>query len=589
MTFSSFHLGFDAEFDRSAPATRAKTLERALLSVAVLLVSLVPVGGLAVSWWIVSVIAEVMLWRSTDPELMGRRPGAARALRVAASTVAASAWVFCALLMWFAATPVSTLLAIALLAAIALYIIASCHETPIHMIAAGTPPALGLLSLPLWLPGALPDRILLSLSMVLLVSFGVRSATRSYKAHMRLKQTAELLEEQTQRAQAANRAKSEFLANMSHEIRTPLNGVLAVSDALLLTPLSAQQKAMLDLISSSGRVLQQLLSDILDLARIETARMEIHPAPFDLRRAVYDVVQLHAAIGEAKGLEIILALDDEVDVPVLGDVVRFKQVLTNLISNAIKFTEAGHVRVTASREMTRGAHRFHFSIEDTGVGFDAESAERMFNRFEQIDNSITRRFGGSGLGLAICSELVELMGGEIYCKSEPGRGSTFSFVVPLEPMASTEIQPELGPPLAEAKPSPARRLRVLAADDHPTNRKVVELVLSQAEVDLVLVEDGAMAVEAVSNQSFDVILMDMQMPVMDGLSATRAIRAIEAAGMRARTPIIMLTANALPEHVAEATAAGADSHMAKPLNAAELLNALGALEALSSSEMTDVA
>ncbi|WP_439478473.1 ATP-binding protein [Brevundimonas sp.] len=589
MAFSSFHLGFDAEFDQSAPATRAKTVERVLLSVAVLLVSLAPVGGLAVSWWVVSVIAEVMLWRSTDPEFMGRRPGAARALRVAASAVAASAWVFCALLMWFAGTPVSTLLAIALLAAIALYIIASCHETPIHMIAAGTPPALGLLSLPLWLSGTLTDRILLGLSMALLVSFGASSAIRSYRAHMRLKQTAELLEEQTHKAQAANRAKSEFLANMSHEIRTPLNGVLAVSDALSLTSLSAQQQTMLGLISSSGRVLQQLLSDILDLARIETARMEIHPAPFDLSRAVQDVVQLHAAIGEAKGLEIVLVLDDEIDVQVLGDVVRFKQVLTNLISNAIKFTETGHVRVTGSREMTKGAPRFHFSIEDTGVGFDAESAERMFNRFEQVDSSITRRFGGSGLGLAICSELVALMGGEIFCKSERGRGSTFSFVVPLEPTASTEIQPEPAAPMVAALQGPARRLRVLAADDHPTNRKVVELVLSQADVDLVLVEDGAMAVEAVSNQSFDVILMDMQMPVMDGLTATRAIRAIEAAGTRARTPIIMLTANALPEHVAQATAAGADRHMAKPLNAAELLNALGALEGPGPSGMTEVA
>lgn len=577
MAFSSIHLGFDSDFDQSAPATRAKTVERALLSVAVFLVSLASVGGLAVSWWVISVIAEVMLWRSTDPKFIGRRPGAARALRVAASAVAASAWVFCALLMWFAGTLVSSLLAIALLAAIAIYIITSCHETPIHMIAAGTPPALGLLSLPFLLSDTFSDQILLSLFMALLVSFGASSAIRSYKAHMRLKQTARLLEEQTHRAQAANRAKSEFLANMSHEIRTPLNGVLAVSDALSLTSLSAQQQTMLDLISSSGRVLQQLLSDILDLARLETARMELHAAPFDLGRAVHDVVQLHATIGEAKGLEIILELDEEIDVQVVGDVVRFKQVLTNLVSNAIKFTQAGHVRISGSREMTKGAHRFHFSIEDTGVGFDEASSERMFNRFEQADSSITRRFGGSGLGLAICSELVALMGGEIFCKSESGRGSMFSFVVPLVPTATTEIEPERAVPNAGALQGPARRLRVLAADDHPTNRKVVELVLSQTDVDLVLVEDGAMAVEAVSNQSFDIILMDMQMPVMDGLTATRAIRAIEADRMRARTPIIMLTANTLPEHVAQAMAAGADRHMAKPLDVAELLNALSTL------------
>ena len=583
MAFSRFHLGFDAEFDQSAPATRAKTAERLGLSVAVLLVSYVPVGWIALSWWGVSIFAEIMLWRATDPQFIGRRPGAARALRVAASAVAASAWVFCALLMWVAATPVSALMAIALLAAIALYIIASCHKTPIHMIAAGAPPALGLLSLPLWLPGDLADRTLLGLSMALLVAFGASSAIQSYKAHMRLKRTTALLEEQTHSAEAANRAKTEFIANMSHEIRTPLNGVLAVSDALSRTRLSGQQQAMLGLISSSGRVLQQLLSDILDLSRIDTARMEIHPEPFDLRGAVYEVAQLHRGVGEAKGVEFVLALDDEIDGQVIGDVVRFKQVLTNLISNAIKFTETGQVRVTGAREATIGSPRFRFSVADTGIGFEPEGGRHLFNRFEQADGSITRRFGGSGLGLAICGELVALMGGEISCESEPGRGSTFSFFVPLQLHDGPDATAVAAPQRLE------RRIRVLAADDHPTNRKVLELVLSQVDVDLILVEDGAMALEAVSSQSFDVILMDMQMPVMDGLTATRAIRALEATDARVRTPIIMLTANALPEHVAQAKTAGADRHMAKPLNPAELLNALCELDKLRPSQITEAA
>ena len=562
------HLGFDTEFDRSAPATRAKTVERVGLSVAVLAVAFIAIGPIAISWWGVSILAEAMLWRATTPRYIEKQASQARALRVAASAVASSAWALCALLLWFAGTPVSALMAISLLAAISLYIIASCHETPIHMIAAGTPPALGLLILPVSLPGSIGDRILLISAMGLLVAFGVSSAVRAYRTHMRLQETRRLLEEQTRSAQAANRAKSDFLANMSHEIRTPLNGVLAVSEALSHTPLSARQKGMLELVSSSGQVLQQLLSDILDLARIETAQLKIQRAPFDLHRAVTEVARLHAPVGEARGLTFTVDLEPEVEGYVMGDLVRFKQVLTNLISNAIKFTEAGHVRLTGRREVGTDPVRFRFTVEDTGVGFGEDERQKLFRRFEQADGSITRRFGGSGLGLSICGELITLMEGDIDCDSKPGQGSRFTFALPLEPHSGPiqthePAQIELG-----------RKLRVLVADDHPTNRKVVELVLSQAGVDLVMAEDGAQAVEAVKAERFDAILMDMQMPVMDGLTATRTIRTLERETGRSRTPIFMLTANALPEHVDQARAAGADLHIAKPLKAAELLAAL---------------
>lgn len=581
MATTRFHLGFDDILDRSAPATRTKTVERISMSLGVLAVSFVPLGSIAFSWWGVSVLAEAVLWRATDPGFIRRKAATARALRLAASVLASSAWVFCALLLWFSGSPVASLMAIALLAAISLYVIASCHQTPIHMIAAGAPPAAGLAALPFFLPGALGERALLASSMCLLLAFAVRSTLRAYRTHVRLTETQSLLEEQTRSAQAANRAKSDFLANMSHEIRTPLNGVLAVSEALSRTQLSAAQRDMLALVSSSGMVLQQLLSDLLDMARIETARLEIHPAPFHLRQALMDVIQLHAPAGEAKGLSFVLDFEDAVDGWVLGDLVRFKQVLTNLVSNAVKFTEAGTVTVRARPAPSTGA--FEFSVEDTGVGFTPETRERLFHRFEQADSSITRRFGGSGLGLSICGQLVELMNGDLTCESEPGRGSVFRFTLPLPPCGGA----------AEATAAPparlTRRLRVLAADDHPTNRKVVELVLAQADVDLVMVEDGAQAVEAVGMASFDAILMDMQMPVMDGLTATRAIRRLEDVEGRRRTPIIMLTANALPEHVEQAMAAGADHHIAKPLKTAELLEALGALGDTAPEAASDAA
>lgn len=384
-----------------------------------------------------------------------------------------------------------------------------------------------------------------------------------------LKRYAEALAQARDAAEAANRAKSEFLANMSHEIRTPLNGVIGLTQALARTELAADQREMLDLIQSSGQTLQVLLSDILDLARVESGRLDLADEPFDLARAVHEAAQLYAAPAREKGLQFFIEIDPAAAVWVRGDVVRLKQVLTNLVSNAVKFTARGFVSLTAS--VGRGAGGgpiLRFTVEDTGVGFDNDTKARLFTRFEQADGSITRRFGGTGLGLAICRQLTVLMQGDLDCESEPGGGSAFILTLPLI-AASAPAVPE---PPAETPVDPmARRLQVLVADDHPTNRKVVELILAQARVELVSVEDGAEALAVCRNQAFDLILMDMQMPVMDGLTAVRAIRLHEALTGSPRAAIVMLTANALPEHIAAGLAAGADHHLSKPFDAAELL------------------
>ncbi len=398
-----------------------------------------------------------------------------------------------------------------------------------------------------------------------------------------LKHDARALADARDAAQAANSAKSQFLANMSHEIRTPLNGVIGVAQALANTELSARQKEMLDLIRSSSQTLQVLLSDILDLARVESGRFELNDEAFDLGRAVRESARLYEAQASEKGLQFFVEIDPAVDGWIKGDVVRLRQILTNLVSNAVKFTSTGFVSLTAAPGPARnGAPTLRFSIEDTGMGFDSDTRARLFGRFEQADGGITRKFGGSGLGLSISRQLAEMMGGDLDCESEPGGGSAFLVTVPFLPAeapamkVATEVVNDA---------TDQRRIKVLLADDHPVNRKVVQMILMQADIDLSEVEDGAQAVHAVRASDFDVILMDMQMPVMDGLTATREIRLHEAAMGLPRTPIVMLTANALAEHVAAAEAAGADRHLAKPFDAGELLELVATLPRATAAAM----
>ncbi|MBU3972271.1 MAG: response regulator [Alphaproteobacteria bacterium] len=390
-----------------------------------------------------------------------------------------------------------------------------------------------------------------------------------------LKNDARALAEARDAAQAANSAKSQFLANMSHEIRTPLNGVIGVAQALARTPLTLQQEEMLELIRSSGHTLQVLLGDILDLARVESGRLELASEVLHLGRAVREAAQLYETSANEKGLQFFVEIAPEADGWIVGDVVRIKQILTNLVSNAVKFTGTGFVSLTAGPGPDRdGAPTLRFSIEDTGIGFDSETRERLFSRFEQADGAITRRFGGSGLGLAISRQLAEMMGGDLDCESEPGGGSAFILTIPFRPAEAPAAMTDI---TADRGNDEDAVVRVLLADDHPVNRKVVEMILAQANIDLTSVENGAEALQACRDGEFDIVLMDMQMPVMDGLTATREIRLHEAAMGLTRTPIVMLTANALAEHIAAAEAAGADRHLAKPFDAGELLRLVATL------------
>jgi len=381
-----------------------------------------------------------------------------------------------------------------------------------------------------------------------------------------LRSLEERVAERTAELERANQAKSVFLANMSHELRTPLNGVIAIGDRLAEEQDSSVRRELAALVSSSGRLLEQVLSDILDVSKIEAGEFQLTPEPFDLTRLVRGMAELHAAAAQAKALTFRWSVAPDAAGTYEGDAGRISQILSNLLANAVKFTDAGEVALDV--DQVEGGVRF--VVRDTGVGFDAAVRARLFKRFVQADQSITRQYGGTGLGLSICAALTEKMGGRISADGEPGAGARFEVVLPLTRCEAlpTETEEEAGETVS------LEGLRVLVAEDHPTNRKVVEIVLQPFGVDLTLVSDGEAALAALDEKTFDAVLMDMQMPVMDGLSATRAIRAREAAVGARPMLVIMLTANAMEEHIAAARAAGADLHLAKPLHPVQLVEAL---------------
>jgi signal transduction histidine kinase/ActR/RegA family two-component response regulator len=372
--------------------------------------------------------------------------------------------------------------------------------------------------------------------------------------------------ERTAELERANAEKSRFLANMSHELRTPLNGVIAISETLSARQTTPQSRELAELIVSSGRLLEQVLTDILDFSKIEAGQIGLSSEPFSMLNVVHGIAELHRAAAEAKGLQLAWSVDAGAAGRFVGDQVRLSQVLSNLLSNAVKFTDTGSVKLDVRAQ----GRAIGFTVTDTGIGFDDEVKQRLFRRFEQADDSIRRRFGGTGLGLAISRSLVEMMGGRIEVESEAGLGSIFSFVLPLE--RALDAPPEAPAQAADRVEISGRR--ILVAEDHPTNQKVVQLILQSIGIEPVIVENGALALEALKAERFDVVLMDMQMPELDGLSATIQLRTFERANGLAMTPVIMLTANALDEHVAASHEAGADLHLSKPIRADALIEAI---------------
>ena len=517
-------------------------------------------------------IGDTTLWIATDPRNQVRHRRAFRALRLLATAVSTCAWVTIGVLWWGSPGDHTKAVGVALIGGVLLYMVRGCHRSLAQMLVAGTPPALALLLLP-FTATTLNAVIGLFGSLALLVAYAASSGVNAWRAHRQLQQASEALLAKQREAEAASVAKSVFLANMSHEIRTPLNGVLAMAHILNQSNLPPREKEAASLICASGEMLERLLSDVLNLAKVEAGQLEIETAPFHAGDMTRSIAALFRPRADEKGVRLLVDIDPVVDHTYLGDAVRVRQIVINLVSNAVKFTTVGDVRL-AFAPAPDG--RLRFTVSDTGVGFEPAFKATLFDRFQQADGSITRRFGGTGLGLAICRHLAELMDGELDCDSRPGFGSVFWFDVGLTPADAAAFEPRDD---QADKPDPA--LRLLVADDHPTNLKVVEIILAGVGIHVTCVENGLEAVQASAAARFDVILMDMQMPVMDGLTAVAEIRAAELRTGRQRTPIVMLTANAMPEHVRAGQMAGADGHLTKPLTPSSLFAALKDAAALN--------
>jgi signal transduction histidine kinase/CheY-like chemotaxis protein len=440
-----------------------------------------------------------------------------------------------------------------------------------------------------------------------------RARRRDRGVQARLADAKQQAEIQAQRAEAASKAKSDFLAMMSHEIRTPMNGVLGFANLLLETPLSMEQREFAQSVQRSGDALLTIINDVLDYSKIEAGKMTVEHIDFDLR-SVCDEVRaiLQAAVVE-RGLVMTLAYDVTLPQFVKGDPVRIRQVLLNLVGNAVKFTERGSVRIEVSRQQ---ASRVKISVIDSGIGISAEQLDRLFQRFTQADSSTTRRYGGTGLGLAISKTLAELMGGTIEAKSAPGQGSTFSVILPLVMAQAPPLEvraappaPKVAPaqPAAEPAPSPAEPPqsvaaavpllttvvhepvltppvvpvtaqpaggRLLLVEDNFVNQRVAVYMLSKLGHRVDLAKHGREAIDMLSIANYDLVLMDCQMPEMDGFEATRVIRDLASAVLDHAIPVVAMTANAFPDDRARALASGMNDFLAKPVDRSVLAGML---------------
>ena len=377
-------------------------------------------------------------------------------------------------------------------------------------------------------------------------------------------------------AETANRTKSEFLANMSHEIRTPMNGIIGMTELALGTKTTPEQREYLGMVKSSADSLLSVINDILDFSKIEAGKLDIESVDFSLRNTLGEVTSTLRVRAQQKGLKFACHIPLELPDALIGDPSRLRQIVINLLGNALKFTAKGEVTVRVAMEAeTADQAVFHFSVTDTGIGIPQEKQKLIFEAFTQSDSSTTREYGGTGLGLSISSRLVALMGGNIWVESQPGEGSTFHFKLRfgLQKFPASALLPADRPGPAQAPTRDQRRFKILLAEDNPVNQKVAVRFLQKKGHTVVVAESGKKALDAWRKQTFDIILMDIQMPEMDGFEATARIREHEKSTSK-HIPIIALTAHAMVGDRERCLAAGLDDYVSKPIDADDLFAAI---------------
>lgn len=544
---------------------------------------LATVGALTAGLWFLGTLAAGAVRGVVEKRLSERvtEGGGWGLIFPAVATVTTGAWAVAPLLAWFSNTPFGQPLAMTLLVAGYVLVFSQLRSSPRQAMVISSPYGLAALIIagslwgtPLFWPFLAVVPFTAAGMFVLVTMTMLREERiRAFQAHQ--SHLIEELEAARDKANAASDAKSNFLGVISHELRTPMNGVLGAAQLLSATRLETTQREYLSIIRNSGDNLLSLLNDILDMTKIEAGKMTFEVVDVsveDLHRRVIGPFQAQA---EAKGLTFNATFEGEIPAVVRGDPLRVCQVIHNLLSNAVKFTDRGEIVYTVRGErLSDRRARFDFCVTDSGAGISPEDLERLFQPFTQVDASSTRRFGGTGLGLTISRRMANIMGGDITVTSKLGVGSTFVLTLEAEVVEWTAVE-AAEPIRAEIEDGAA--LQVLVVEDHPVNRMILEAWMGSAGHSCAAAENGQIAVDMAAQQQYDLIVMDVNMPVMDGLSATRAIRA--GAGPNADTPIVVLSASARNEDHEAGLEAGADAYLNKPIDFAALavvMNRVGA-------------
>ena len=525
-------------------------------------------SGWPAIWLLAVAVGQVVDWLVFRPLMEeGRGRPDARSLAACCLSCAVNSTIYSSISIYlWGAGETGMVFGSVLIAGALLHVTLHLNSVRLILLASVTPHALYFLGLPVCraILTNTPQDYLIAIGCVLYMTHLLVAVRQSAATTKALQQANATATEERNRAEVASAAKSDFLAVVSHEIRTPMNAVMAAATLLDRSRLRPEQREPVGMLKDAGEVLGGLLNDVLDFSKIEAGKMQIEPTTTDVRDKLKGLKSLWEPRADANGVAIRLILSPDFPSGLCIDALRLQQILFNLLSNAVKFTQQGEVTVQA--DWMADGSTLRIRVSDTGCGIPADRLPLIFNSFEQVDAGVTRRYGGTGLGLAISKRLAELMGGALAVDSHVGVGTTFELTLPSEAVAAVDEMEEQ----AEAE-ADLSNLSILAVDDHPVNRKIVAMLLEPFGCRLSFAEDGAEAVALARDVPFDIILMDMQMPVMDGISATRAIR---VEGANRQTPVIALTANALDVHRQAWLAVDVDNFLTKPIDPAALVSTL---------------